>query len=205
MVFVIQSEIYIFWACLGLITLNFSLCKWDVNSLSKLLLLLEKKSRWLLKQFIPHSSRIALWRCLSSLLRTEGSLGSSFAESLEMPNVCELRFYSWQSVLKKMRDRIQRWGDNDVSHRRQTGLCNSQSAGKIQPSGTINPAAAVFLPACCQKKDHVSCDQNASTPTEIHLVNSFPKLVILNGGKILSRTAIFLFQRRCLELGVHYL
>lgn len=87
MVFVIQSEIYIFGACLGLITLNFSLCKWDVNSLSKLLLLLEKKSRWLLKQFIPHSSRIALWRCLSSLLRTEGSLGSSFAESLEVPNV----------------------------------------------------------------------------------------------------------------------
>lgn len=43
MVFVIQSEIYIFWALLGLITPNFSLCKWDVNSSSKLLLLLEKE------------------------------------------------------------------------------------------------------------------------------------------------------------------
>lgn len=86
MFFVIQGEIYIFWVWLRLIALNFSLCKWDVNSLSKLLLLIEKKSRWLLKQFIPHSSRIGLWRCLS-LLRAEGSLDSSFVESLEMPNV----------------------------------------------------------------------------------------------------------------------
>lgn len=65
---------------------KFSLCKWDVNWLSKLFLLSEKKGRWLLKQFIPHSSRIALWGCLSSLLRTEGSLDRSFVESLEMPN-----------------------------------------------------------------------------------------------------------------------
>lgn len=83
--------------------------------------------------------------------------------------------------------------------------CATQSAGEIQPSGTINPAMAVFLSACCQKKDHVSCDQNASTPADIHLVNSLPKLVILNGGKILSRTAIFFFQHKYLELGVHYL
>lgn len=76
---------------------------------------------------------------------------------------------------------------------------------QIQPSGTINPAAAVFLPACCQKKEHVSCDQTASTPADIHLVNSLPKLVLLNGGKVLSRTALFLFQHRYLELGVHYL
>lgn len=54
---------------------------------------------------------------------------------------------------------------------------------QIQPSGTINPAAAVFLPACCQKKDHASCDQNASTPTDIHLVKSLPKLFYLMEGK----------------------
>lgn len=57
-------------------------------------------------------------------------------------------------------------------------LYNSHSVlGKIQSSTTIDPAAAVSLPACLQKKDCVSYGQNASTPSKMHLINSFPKLM----------------------------
>lgn len=169
--FVIWSEICIFWALSGLITLNFGLCKWDVNSLSKLLLLLEKKSRWLLKQFIPHNSRIALWRCLSSLLRTEGSLESSFVESLEMPNEslwAEVLFLAvWveknEGQDSKMRRQCLPQASDGVVQltvcRRDSAQWNNQSCCSCFPASLLQEEkSSVLWPKCQHPYWHSPCE-----------------------------------------------
>lgn len=111
MVLVIQSGIYIFWAW-DWSPQALAFWKWDVNSLSKLLLYSKKKSRWLLKQFIPRSSWIVPWRCLSSLLSTERSLDSSFVEGLEMPNIslwAEVQFWAvWTEKIEGQDSKMRR-------------------------------------------------------------------------------------------------
>lgn len=170
--FVIWSEIYIFWALSGLITLNFGLCKWDVNLLSKLLLLLEKKSRWLLKQFIPHNSRIALWRCLSSLLRTEGSLESSFVESLEMPNEslwAEVLFLAvWVEKNEGQDSKMRRqWCLPQVSDgvvqltvcRQDSAQWNNQSCCSCFPASLLQEEkSCVLWPKCQHPYWHSPCE-----------------------------------------------